>query len=250
MVGVNCYWSAIVDAPMTTLRNFILPAIVLFSGAAVRVQAQQLPPPENVVQLSASASVEVPQDLLSFQLVATRDGSDPAQVQQQLTTVLDQALADARRTAQPGAMDVRTGNFSVGPRYGRDGRISGWQGTADLLLEGTDFVRISQAAGRLQGMNVGSAGFRLSRDRRAQAEREAQADAVKRFRERSGELAKAFGFNSYTLREVSVQAQDPGFPRPRMMAMEARAASADAPVPVEAGRAAVTVTVSGSVQLR
>lgn len=235
---------------MTTLRNFIRSSIFLLASATAQVQAQQLPPPENVVQLFASASVEVPQDLLSFQLVATRDGSDPAQVQQQLKVVLDQALADARKTAQPGAMDVRTGNFSVAPRYGRDGRISGWQGTAELLLEGTDFVRISQAAGRLQGMNVGSAGFRLSRDRRAQAEREAQADAVKRFRERSGELAKAFGFNSYSLREVSVQAQDPGFPRPRMMAMEAKAASADAPVPVEAGRAAVTVTVSGSVQLR
>lgn len=235
---------------MTSSRNFILSSLLLLASATSHVHAQQLPPPENVVQLSASASVEVPQDLLSFQLVATRDGSDPAQVQQQLKSVLDQALADARKTAQTGAMDVRTGNFSVAPRYGRDGRISGWQGTAELLLEGTDFVRISQAAGRLQGMNVGSAGFRLSRDRREQAEREAQAGAVMRFRERSGELAKAFGFNSYSLREVSVQAQDPGFPRPRMMAMEAKAASADAPVPVEAGRAAVTVTVSGSVQLR
>lgn len=232
------------------MRNFIHSSIFLLASATAQVQAQQLPPPENVVQLSASASVEMPQDLLSFQLVATRDGSDPAQVQQQLKAVLDQALADARKTAQPGAMDVRTGNFSVAPRYGRDGRISGWQGTAELLLEGTDFIRISQAAGKLQGMNVGSAAFRLSRDRRAQAEREAQAEAVRRFRERSGELAKAFGFNSYSLREVSVQAQDPGFPRPRMMAMEAKAASADAPVPVEAGRAAVTVTVSGSVQLR
>ena len=78
----------------------------------------------------------------------------------------------------------------------------------------------------------------------------AQAQAVARFRSRAGELAKSFGFNGYTLREVSVHAQEPGVPpRPRMLAMEAKSA-ADAPVPVEAGKAAVVVNVSGSVQLR
>ena len=48
------------------------------------------------------------------------------------------------------------------------------------------------------------------------------------------EIAKAFGFAGYTLREVSVSSDDSGF-QPRMygMAREARAMAADAPVPVE-----------------
>jgi predicted secreted protein len=236
------------------MKHFHIPSLLvllLSASCLVAAHAQVLPPPENVVQLSASASVEVPQDLLSLQLGVTREGSDPGQIQAQLKSVLDQALAEAKRSAQPGAMDVRTGNFNVSPRYGRDGRISGWQGTAELLLEGSDFARISQAAGRMQQMSVTGAGFRLSREKRQQAEREVQAEAVARFRARAAELAKAFGFNGYGLREVSVQSQDSGFvPRPRMMAMEAKAASADAAVPVEAGKAAVTVNVSGSVQLR
>jgi len=232
------------------LRSFhaLAAAAVLAAAPAI---AQTLPVPENVVQLAASATVEVPQDTLSFVLAATREGTDPGQIQTQLKSVLDQALAEAKKSARPEAMEVRTGNFNVSPRYSRDGRITGWVGTAELLLEGTDFGRISQTAGRLTGMNVAGASFRLSREQREQAERQAQGEAVQRFRARAGELARSFGFNGYTLREVSVHAQEPGIPpRPRMMAMEAKTAAADAPVPVEAGKTAVMVNVSGSVQLR
>lgn len=240
--------------PISPLRFIHRPSLAAALLSATAAQAQLMPvpapAPENVVQLSASAAVEVPQDLLSLQLSVTREGADPAQVQSQLKGVLDQALAEARRSAQPGALEVRTGNFHVGPRYGREGRITSWVGTAELVLEGTDFARIGQVAGRLPGMTMAGAAFRLSRESKRRAEGEAQAQAVERFRSKAGDLARAFGFSGYTLREVSVHAQDEvPPPRPRMMAMEAKAA-ADAPVPVEAGKSAVTVNVSGSVQLR
>ncbi|HZY18173.1 MAG TPA: SIMPL domain-containing protein [Ramlibacter sp.] len=230
-------------------RIRILPLTVLLASTGAWAQIQ--PVPENVLQLSASATVEVPQDLLALQLQVTREGTDAAQVQTHLKGVLDAALVEARKVAQPGQLDVRTGNFTVSPRYGRDGRITAWQGTAELLLEGTDFARISQAAGRIPGMAVSQAAFRLSRGQRELAERDAQAQAVASFRAKAGELARGFGFGGYTLREVSVQAADQGMPpRPRMLAMEAKSAAADAAVPVEAGRASVLVNVSGSVQLR
>lgn len=238
---------------LRTFRPPLAAAILLacMGPAAAQLMPVPAPAPENVVQLSASAAVEIAQDLLSMQMAVTREGADPAQVQAQLKGVLDQALAEARKAAQPGSLEVRTGHFHVGPRYGREGRITAWVGTAELLLEGTDFARIGQLAGRLPGLNMTGASFRLSRERRRQAEQEAQAQAVERFRAKAGELAQGFGFGSYTLREVSVHAQDEGAPpRPRVMAMEAKSAMADAPVPVEAGKSAVVVNVSGSVQLR
>ena len=80
---------------------------------------------------------------------------------------------------------------------------------------------------------------------------DAQSLAIERFKVRAAEIAKSFGFATYTLREVAVNAGDQAYPpRPRMMAMEAKSAMNDAPVPVEAGKATVTVTVSGSVQLQ
>lgn len=225
-------------------------ALLVWVSAAT-AQTVPYPPPQNVLQLSANGSVEVQQDLLVMSLNAVREGPDAATVQNQLKAVLDAALAEARKSAQPGQMDVRTGNFGIYPRYGRDSKISGWQGSAELVLEGRDFARITSAAARLPGMTLGHVGFSLSREQRARVEGEAQNQAIERFKAKAADLAKGFGFAGYTLREVAVNANDQGYAvRPRALAMEAKAAGADMPVPVEAGRSTVVVTVSGTVQLK
>ncbi|OOG51820.1 SIMPL domain-containing protein [Polaromonas sp. C04] len=215
--------------------------------------SQNMPyaPPQNVVHLAAQGSAEVQQDLLSMTMNTTREGPDAGTVQNQLKAALDVALAEAKRAAQPGQMEVRTGNFSLSPRYGRDGKISGWQGSVELVLEGRDFARISATAGKIQTLTMGNVTFGLSRGQRAQVEGEAQTMAIDRFKARASDIAKGFGFAGYSLREVSVNANDQGVaPRPRMMAMEAKASMAEAPVPVEAGQSTVLVTVSGTVQLK
>ena len=233
---------------MTTRTMLAGCALAMAAGA---LPAQTLPPPQNVLQLQANGTVEVQQDLLQMNLSTARDGADPAVVQTQLKAALDAALNEAKKGAQPGQLDVRTGNFALYPRHNREGRISGWTGTAELILEGRDFARITQTAGRIQTMTLGGVSFGLSREQRAKVEGEAQAIAIERFKAKAAELARGFGFSGYSLREVAVNANEPGFgPRMRMAAQEARASSADATVPVEPGRSTVVVTVSGSVQLR
>ncbi|MBC7604560.1 MAG: SIMPL domain-containing protein [Ramlibacter sp.] len=225
-------------------------AACVFTIAACSASiAQAAPESQNVLQLSAQGTVEVQQDLLGLSLNATRDGTDAATVQAQLKTALETALNEAKKTAMPGQMDVRTGQFGLYPRYGTDGRINGWQGNAELVLEGRDFPRITQAAARIQSMTMGNVSFGLSREQRAKVEGEAQSMAIERFKSKASELSRSFGFNGYTLREVSVNANDQGFPQPMRM-LSARAKSADAQLPVEAGRSTVIVTVSGSVQMR
>jgi predicted secreted protein len=226
-------------------------AVLLSASSIATAQVATFPPPQNVLQLSASSTVEVQQDLLSLSLTTTREGSDPNTVQTQLKVALDAALAEARKAAQPGQMDVRTGNFVLYPRHSRDGKISSWNGTAELVLEGRDFARITQTAGKIQTMTLGGVSFALSREQRAKVEGEAQAVAIERFKAKAGELAKGFGFSGYSLREVAVNSNDQGYvPRPRMEMASAKVASSDMAVPVEAGKSIVMVTVSGSVQLR
>ena len=236
---------------MTFAAKFIASYALMAVTSGVFSQQTPYPLQQNVVQLSANGSVEVQQDMLSISMSTTRDGSDAAAVQSQLKAAIDAALTEARNAAQPGQLDVRTGNFSLYPRYGRDGKSIGWQGSAELILEGRDFTRISGTAGKLQTLTVGNVSFGLSREQRAKVEGDAQGIAIERFKARALEIARGFGFASYTLREVNVSANDQGFtPRPRLMAMEAKAVMADAPVPVEAGKTSVVVTVSGSVQLK
>ena len=210
----------------------------------------QTEPLKNVAQLSASGSVEVQQDLLSISLVTSRDGPDAGTVQSQLRQALDTALGQARQAAAPDLMAVRTGNFSLYPRYGKDGKINGWQGSTELILEGKDFPRITGTAGKIQTLSLGGVSFALSREQRARVEGEAQAQAIERFKAKAGEISAAFGFGGHTVREVSFSANDQGpVPRPRAMAMSARSDMAEAPVPVEAGKSTVQVVVSGSVQM-
>lgn len=224
---------------------------IIAGSAGGFAQQGQSPAAQNIVQLSASGVVEVQQDLISIVMSTARDGVDAALVQSQLKTAIDAALVEARKAAQVGQLDVRSGNFSLTPRYGRDGKSTGWQGSAELVLEGRDFARIGATAGRIQTLTVSAVAFGLSRDQRARVEGEAQSMAIERFKARATDISRSFGFAGYTLREVNVNSNDQGFaPRPRMLAIEARAAAADAALPVEAGKTSVVVTVSGSVQLK
>lgn len=231
---------------MKTAASCILLTLATVSLA----QPSWAPPPQNVVQLSASAVLEVPHDWLALAMSTSRDGTDAQVVQAQLKTALDAALTEARASAQPGALQLRTGNFTLTPRRGRDGHINGWQGSAELLLEGRDFARISAAAGRIQTLTVASAAFSLSREQQAAVESQVQAQAIERFKLQAADIAKAFGFTAYTLREVTVSSSEPNLPRPRFLAMTASNASMDAALPVEAGKGVVQVTVSGAVQLK
>lgn len=230
-------------------RGLLLVCAAWFWPAHAEVSA----PPANVVQIAASGFMEVQQDWLTLRLNTTETGPDAATVQNQLKVALESALRVARAQAQPGALEVSSGRFNVYPRYNSSGKINGWQGTTELLLEGRDVARISETAGKIATLTLGGLSFSLSREARQQLESEVQAQAIERFRARATEVAKGFGFAGYTLRELAISSADQGndmVVRPRMMAMEAKAAASDAPVPVDAGKSMVNVTVSGSIQLR
>ncbi len=217
---------------------------------AQTIQSQAQPDLQNVAQLSASATVDVQQDLLTIVMSATRDGSDSSAVQNQLRVALESALAEAKKTAQPGLMDVRTGNFSLYPRYAKDGKINGWRGITEVLLEGRDFPRITAAAGKMQTLTLGQVGFALSREARARVEGDAQAQAIADFKAKAAQVAESFGFSSYSLREVNININDQGPARPRLLATSAKSVTSDAPIPVDAGNSSVIVDVSGSVQMK
>lgn len=223
------------------------------SLAAPHSVAQMLPPPQNVVSLTASASREVAMDWLTVVFSTTREGPDAAGVQGQLKQALDAALAEARKAAQTskaGEINVRTGGFSLNPRYAARGGITGWQGGTELVVEGRDSAAIAQLTGRIQTLSIGRVQWSLSREAREKLEGEVQAQAIANFRDRADATARSFGFGSYTLREVNVSGGEaPGIPAPMMRVQSARAGAPEEALPVEAGKTLVSVTVSGSVQL-
>ncbi|MEY4752760.1 MAG: hypothetical protein RJA44_435 [Pseudomonadota bacterium] len=231
-----------------SLRLAGLAGLLLSSGYAIAADSSA---PLNMVRLSASASIEIPKDWLSITLQASRDGTELAQVQKQLKQSIDAALNDARAQARPGELEVRSGPFNVSPRYGRDGRINGWQGSAELLLEGRDVPALAALAGRLGGLAITGSNYSISRQARERVENELQAEAVQKFRARAAELARQFGASGYTIGEVTVQSAEEGLrPMPMMRALAVSAAPMDAaPLPTEAGKGLLSASVQGSIQL-
>jgi len=238
-------------------KKLIAAATFLVGLWGTAVQAQPIPTssepqPSQWVSLSASAHQEAPHDWLRVVVRATQDGNDAMALQKQLKKTLDDALTVLRARAQPRQLEVRSGPFGIHPRYNDKGRVVGWQGQADLVIEGRDFARIGQAVAEVPRMVVESAQFSLSREGRQQLEAEVQSQAVQNFRQKAQLLTKDFGFASYTLRQVNVGTADRPSPGVPMVAM-ARSAVPDAtpgPVPLEGGKDEVQVTVSGSIQLR
>jgi predicted secreted protein len=228
-------------------------------GAAA--QAIAAPAPSNVVSLSAGASSEVANDWLTIVFSTAREGGDAQVVQAQLRQALDTALAEARKAARPGQVEVQTGAFALHPRYApatpranggtTPAGIVGWQGAAELIVQGADIPALTKLAGRIQTMTIARTGFSLSRQARDRAEADVTAQAIARFSERADAVTRAFGMRSWALREVTVSGDEPV--RPMMQAMVRASATpmamAEAALPAEAGHALVTVTVSGAVQM-
>jgi len=242
---------------MRALRTLLLSAWAC--AACHAASAQTLPPPSNVVSLSASASVEVLNDWLTMAFSTSREGTDANTVQAQLRQALDAALAEARKAAKPGALEVQTGGFQIYPRYAPPnpraigaaaaGGIVGWQGSAELLVQGRDVQAITQLAGRIQTLTISRLGFTLSREAREKVEGDVTAQAIARFRARADAVTRAFGMGSYSVREVNVSGDEAALPQVRMRAMASATAVNESAQPVEAGKATVTATVSGSVQI-
>lgn len=221
-----------------------MPASALAQGIA--------PPladlPSGVLSLDASASTEVPADIVRIDLFYEQQGNDPASLTQALNQHTDAAL---KLTRQQEVVKVKTGAFSISPVTDRDGRITAWRGRSELVLESHDFGAASRLAGQLgTTLQVGDVGFSLSPEAQRQAENDLTKQAIAAFRQQAMAATQAFGYNGFTVREVNV-GRNGGVRQPRGASRMLYAASAakSQEVPIEGGTSTVTVTVNGAVQM-
>lgn len=230
-----------------------VPVALTLASPAVHAQTANphFPEPAGVLSLSSQASADVPQDIIHITLFYEQQAKDPGSLTSALNQRADAALAQAKGVS---GVTAHTGAFSVYPSTDRDGKISAWRGRTEVVLESRDFAAASKLAGQLSNqMQVANVEFSLSPEAQRAAEQKLTTEAIKSFRARADEAAKAFGYNSYSIRDVNVGGSRNVQPYPRMMAMAAApmdSAKMSAPIAVEGGKATVSVTVNGSVQMK
>ncbi|HEF4743748.1 TPA: SIMPL domain-containing protein [Burkholderia multivorans] len=230
-----------------------VPVALTLASPAAHAQAMNphFPEPAGVLSLSSQASADVPQDIIHITLFYEQQAKDPGSLTSALNQRADAALAQAKGVS---GVSAHTGAFSVYPSTDRDGKISAWRGRTEVVLESRDFAAASKLAGQLSNlMQIAKVEFSLSPEAQRAAEQKLTTEAIKSFRARADEAAKAFGYSSYTIRDVNVGSGRNVQPYPRMMAMAAApmdSAKMSAPIAVEGGKATVSVTVNGSVQMK
>lgn len=201
----------------------------------------------GIVNLSAQAEREVPNDTLTAVLAADAEGADPAA----LADGVNRSMREALKVAEGfRGVKARSLNYQTWPVYDRQ-RVARWRVRQELRLESRDFAQATELIGRLQstlvvsGMNVG-----LSPEARKQAENALIAEALAAFHERAALVRDAQKAKGYRVKELQVGTG--GGMQPRFYAAQRSpgAAAQVAPPSVEPGASVIQVGVSGSIQLQ
>lgn len=233
-----------------TARSLLLALALLSTTAfAQNIMPAQPAAPKDVLSLDATVSTEVIPDLAFVTLAAEASGAEAGALTREVQQIINGALAQAKATKD---VEARTGAFQTNQRWNNKGVRDGWTVRAELIVKSKDFATLGTLAGKLaqQKLMIVGTGFELSRELREREESALIERGIAAFRAKATAASKAFGFNSFTLREVNLGsiAGNDSTPSPKMVMMQARSAEA-APVPmaIEGGKTTLALSVGGAI---
>lgn len=207
------------------------------------LQAEESTERYNRISLSASATQEVENDLLSATLYAQQEGQRPSTLQARVNQSITRALTQAKQQPE---VKVNTLDYRTTPIY-RQQTIDGWRVRQSIRLQSRETTLLSTLIGDLQGeLAVASINYHLSPERRQAAENELMAEAITAFKQRATLIAKQFGSGEYRL--VKMEISTPNGKPPQLGIQHLEMARASAP-PIKAGSQQIRLTVSGTIEL-
>lgn len=197
--------------------------------------------------LRAEAVREVARDTVRITLASEIRESAQADVAAALTKALDAVMGQLKGRE---GLTVYSGNYQVWPMNDQDGRVSNWRGRAEIIIESTDFEAASKAATEVADrMPIANLSFFVAPSERARHEAALLEEAAKAFRERADALAKAFGYASYSIRQIDLGGAGAAY-QPEARRMMAMVAADGAPnVPLEGGTERISLSVQGTIFL-
>lgn len=194
------------------------------------------------VQLSATVTREVANDLLRASLAVEAEGPDAAALAQRVNGTMGWALE--RVSTQP-AVKAESGSYQTYAVHEKS-EFKYWRARQRLELESLDTGALTALVGALQTrLVVKGMHFILSTALRRKTEDSLIAEAIDAFRHRAGIVQESMNASSYRIRKLKL---NPELPVVRAMPMALEAGRRDGPR-MEAGTTAINVTVSGEVEL-
>jgi predicted secreted protein len=187
----------------------------------------------------------VENDTLVAILYVQREGQHAPDLANQVNRVVNRALDKLKHIKQ---IKVQSQSYRTNATY-KGGHITGWRVHQSIRLESRDSTLLGDTIGDLQEtLNVQSINYRVSEEARRQHTDGLIETALKRFRQRATNIARAMGRSGYRI--VKLHVNDGGAPMPAHAEMMMAAPMARVAAPrIEAGTQRVEVTVSGEIEL-
>lgn len=228
------------------LLSLLIPGFALATALPPGPLESASAKPVPTVQLEASAKTQVANDEMVVTLGVDQVGPVVGPLNDAVLTALNTAIAQAKSTS---GVVPRMGSVSTSPNWD-NGKRSGWHVQGEVILTSKDMKALASLAGKLsESMQLRSMTFQLSEQRRFEEEQKLLGLAAANFKGKAAFAARAFGYNTYVLKDVSVNQAGMAPPPPRPMMMMAKGRAESASLPTEGGDSEVAVTVSGSVVL-
>lgn len=208
----------------------------------------------NLLQFQESAAVTVANDTMTVILKVEQQSPSRQTAADTVTRRLNAVLARSRAGGK--MFKTETLGRNVYPVYDNNNRIKGWQDSARLRIESSDFAALSKliADSQNEAMPAGLH-FSVSPQKHAQAVEQAAEKALQSFRQRAQTVSRSLGFSGYKIVRISLNES-----------FESHAEySAAAPVPMaaayaqkhsapvmdtEPGEQEIRQTVNGTVQMQ
>ncbi len=230
--------------PSTRIATLSLALATLCSTAVMADEARY-----NQIALRTEVSQTVAHDLMQVTLYSEAQDKDPAKLAAGITTSINTALQQARKST---GVTISLGNRNSYPVYDDNQRISAWRERAEIRLESADFATLSKLTGELlQQLKMGDMSFSVASPTQKKTEEALLQDAVNAFKARAQVATTALGGKGYKL--VSLSLNGGGFhnPRPMRMQMESMSMGKAAPTPeIEAGSSQVSVNADGVIEVQ
>lgn len=199
---------------------------------------------KHQVHFSITEYIEVENDLLVVQFIAQHQADTSKEVTNEINRIMKNAL---NRLNPQDRQYLQTGQFSLHPKYNKDGQITHWQGQQQLNLKLPETADTEAILSRLQDdLIYQSMRAEVSLKQRKLVEKQLLENAIVQYKAQAKTIAKAMGAKRSKLVETTIAGQNSPSPyRPQMRMM----ATADSAPTIEMGQQVLSLQINGTLEL-
>lgn len=204
--------------------------------------------PDGIINLQASASMEVETDTMQATIAVEAENYDPAI----LAKKINEKMSWAIKTAKPFTdVKVKGGQYTTHQLYNK--RIfKAWRGTQTVTLESKNSAELGKLIGLLQKkLLIKSLRYHVSKERIQAVNKMLVKQAISNFKEQAQVITKEFDKNKYDIHQINVNANNRHRPvyYAQSRKMDGAMMAESAPANLQQNTSNIQVNVNGSIRI-